>query len=436
MRTITDLPDELLDEIAFFLPQGTLFFLCTVSKRFQPRATRWLYRCLALAGNGETIKICKALISNHFSAVSVRKVLLWPGLAFSRPTLTEGPFYLYLSSFYKLLSRALSCMVNVESIRLMFPYCGASLTLDACTFPNLHSFATTMEPHTLASFVRRHPQLQELHISPSDAKSVPLSEFSGIRLSLVKSVALPEPLLFMVSPEAPLESLLSAEIEDDNEEIPNYIRNISRYCTTLSELHLCRPHWNAEALMHVATLLPNITNFAFTRMAPGLHHDANVAFLDACEAALPFFKSLNQIRVTRNQGRSRFTRMSNYRFDSKMVQTWGKKCPTLDICVFPSGTAWHRVEDNVWMPDLHQKAAIRWLFKIAFTGQFPIDVAESLQQFCDSIGKVDTLGLLDFRSPSTSLGLYAHAEEDNEPYYESSESDESEVESEEEGQEI
>ncbi|KAG0702445.1 hypothetical protein DFH29DRAFT_999394 [Suillus ampliporus] len=439
MPTITDLPDELLDEIAFFLPKGTLFSLCTVSHRFQPRAMRWLYRCLALAGNGETIKICKVLVSNHLAATSVRKVLLWPGLAFSRQHITGGPFYLYLSAFYKLLSRALSCTTNVESIRLMFPYCGASLALDACTFPNLRSFATTMEPYTLASFVRRHPQLQELHISPSDARSIPLSEFSGIYLSLLKSVCLPEPLLFMVSPEAPLQSLLSAEIEDDNEEIPNYIRHISRHCTTLTELHLCRPHWNADALMHVATLLPNITNFTFTRMAPGLQHDSKVAFLDACEAALPFFSSLSLIRVesARNDGRLRFTRVSDYRCDFKMVHTWGNKCPTLSICVFPSGTAWHRLEDNVWMPDLHQKAAIRWFFEAAFTSQFPIDVMGSLQQFCDSIGKVDTLGLLDFRSPSTleSLGLYPQAEED-EPDDDSSEADESDVEIEEEDQEI
>lgn len=99
MPTITDLPDELLDEIAQLLPKGTLFSLCTVSNRFQPRATRWLYRSLALAGNGETIKICKVLVSNKLAAISVRKVLLWPGLAFSRLSLTGGyvlaPRYLH-----------------------------------------------------------------------------------------------------------------------------------------------------------------------------------------------------------------------------------------------------------------------------------------------------------------------------------------------------
>lgn len=164
----------------------------------------------------------------------------------------------------------------------MFPYCGASLSLDACVFPNLQSFATTMEPHTLASFVRRHPQLQELHISPSDLRSIPLSEFSGISLSSLNSVCLPESLLFMISPDAPLQSVLSPEIEDDNEDIPNFIRHLSRYYTTLSELHLCRPHWNAEVLMHVATLLPNIKSFTFTRMIPGRHHHSNLAVSCRC----------------------------------------------------------------------------------------------------------------------------------------------------------
>ncbi|KAG2135728.1 uncharacterized protein EDB93DRAFT_1170560 [Suillus bovinus] len=431
MPTITDLPDELLDEIAHLLPQGTLFSLCTVSNRFQPRATRWLYRSLALAGNGETIKICKALVSNRLAAISVRKVLLWPGLAFSRLSLTGGPFYLYLSAFYKLLSRALACAINVENIRLMFPYCGASLSLDACTFPNLHSFATTMEPHTLASFVRRHPKLQELHISPSDMRSIPLSEFSGISLSSLNSVCLPQSLLFIISPDAPLQSVLSPEIEDDNEEIPHFIRHLSRYSTTLTELYLCRPHWNTEVLMHVATLLPNIKNFTLSRMIPGL---ANKPFLEACERALPFFSSLSQLRieVARSRELSEFTSVSDYRCDFTMIQMWGNKCPTLSICVFPSGTAWHRIEDNVWMPDLHHKAAIRWFFEAASTDRFPIDVMGSLQQFCDSMGKVDTLGLLNFRSPSAmeSVGLYRQTEED-ESEFDFSDSDENDIEIEE-----
>lgn len=434
MPTITDLPDELLDEIAHLLPKGTLYSLCTVSNRFQPRATRWLYRCLALAGNGETIKICKVLVSNKLAAISVRKVLLWPGLAFSRLSLTGGPFYLYLSAFYKLLSRALACAINVENIRLMFPYCGASLSLDACAFPNLHSFATTMEPHTLASFVRRHSQLQELHISPSDLSSIPLSEFSGISLSSLNSVCLPQSLLFIISPDAPLQSVLSPEIEDDNEEIPDFIRHLSRYCTTLTELHLCRPHWNAEVLMHIATLLPKIKSFAFTRMIPGLHHHSNAAFLEACETALPFFSSLNQLRieVVRNRELSGFNFVSDYRCDFKMVQIWGNICPTLNVCAFPSGTAWHRIEENVWMPDLHHKAAIRWFFEAASTDQFPIHVMGSLQQFCDSMGKVDTLGLLNFRSPSAmeSIGLYPQTEENESEFY-SSDSDENDVEIEE-----
>ncbi|KAG2060393.1 hypothetical protein BDR06DRAFT_948551 [Suillus hirtellus] len=434
MPTITDLPDELLDEITHLLPKGTLFSLCTVSNRFQPRATRWLYRSLALAGNGDTIKICNALISNKIAAISVRKVLLWPGLAFSRLSLTGGPFYLYLSAFYKLLSRALACAINVENIRLMFPYCGASLSFDACAFTNLHSFATTMEPHTLASFVRRHPQLQELHISPSDVRSITLSEFSGISLSSLNSVCLPQSLLFIISPDAPLRSVLSPEIEDDNEEIPQFIRHLSRYSTTLTELHLCRPHWNAEVLMHVATLLPKIKSFTFTRMAPGLHDPANVAFLEACEAALPFFSSLGQFRieVARNRELSGFTFVSDYRCDFTTVQMWGNKCPTLSICAFPSGTAWHRIEDNVWMPDLHHKAAIRWFFEAASTDQFPIGVMGSLQLFCDSMGKVDTLGLLNFRSPSAmeSIGLYHQTEEDESEVY-SSDSDENDVEIEE-----
>ncbi|KAG2145791.1 hypothetical protein DEU56DRAFT_181933 [Suillus clintonianus] len=416
MPTITDLPDELLDEIACLLPKGTLFSLCTVSNRFRPRAARWLYRCLALAGNGETIKICKVLISNKLAAISVRKVLLWPGIAFSRPSLTGGPFYLYLSAFYNLLSRALSRATNVESIRLMFPYCGASLSLDACTFPNLRSFATTMEPRTLASFVKRHPQLQELHISPSDLRSIPLSEFSGICLSSLNSVCLPEPLLFIISPEAPIQSVLSPEIEDDNEEIPNYIRHLSRYRTTLSDLHLCRPHWNGEILMRVATSLPKIRAFTFTRMIPGLRHHSNAAFLEACEAALPFFSSLSHLRieVARHQELPGFASLSDYRCDFKMVQIWGNKCPTLDVCLFPSGTAWHRIEDNAWMPDLHHKVAIQWFFDAASTNQFPIDVMGSIQQFCDSTGRIDTLGLLKFRSPSAmeSIDLYPRTEED------------------------
>ncbi|KAG1760697.1 hypothetical protein EDD22DRAFT_899768 [Suillus occidentalis] len=431
MPTITDLPDELLDEIAQLLPKGTLFSLCTVSNRFQPRATRWLYRSLALAGNGETIKICKVLVSNKLAAISVRKVLLWPGLAFSRLSLTGGPFYLYLSAFYKLLSRALSCATNVENIRLMFPYCGASLSLDACVFPNLQSFATTMEPHTLASFVRRHPQLQELHISPSDLRSIPLSEFSGISLSSLNSVCLPESLLFMISPDAPLQSVLSPEIEDDNEDIPNFIRHLSQYYTTLSELHLCRPHWNAEVLMHVATLLPNIKSFTFTRMILGRRHHSNLAFFEACETALPFFSSLSQLRieVARSRELSGFTSVCDYRCDFKMVQIWGDKCPTLSICAFPSGTAWHRIEDNVWMPDLHHKAAIQWFFEAASTDQFPIHVMGSLQQFCDSRGKVDALGLLNFRSPTAmeSIGLYPQTEEDESEFY-SSDSDENDIE--------
>ncbi|KAG2069294.1 hypothetical protein BDR04DRAFT_1101805 [Suillus decipiens] len=430
MPTITDLPDELLDEIAHLLPKGTLFSLCTVSNRFQPHATRWLYRYLALAGNGATIKICKVLISNKLAATSVRKVLLWPGLAFSRTSLTGGPFYLYLSAFYKLLSRALACVVNVENIRLMFPYCGGSLSLDACTFPNLHSFATTMEPHTLASFIRRHPQLQELHISPSDLRSIPLSEFSGISLSSLNSICLPQSLMSIISPDAPIQSVLSPEIEDDNEEIPIFIKQLSRYCTTLTELHLCRPHWNAEVLMHVATLLPKIKSFTFTRMTPGLHHHSNAAFLEACEKALPFFSSLSQLRieVVRSRELSGSTSVSNYRCDFKMVQIWGNKCPTLNICVFPSGTAWHRIEDNVWMPDLHHKAAIRWFYEAASVEQFPFHIKGSLQGLWVSSGRVDTLGLLNFMSPSAmeSVGLYPQTEEDESEFY-SSDSDEGDI---------
>ncbi|KAG1735417.1 hypothetical protein EDB19DRAFT_1103074 [Suillus lakei] len=316
----------------------------------------------------------------------------------------------------------------------MFPYCGASLSLDACAFPNLRSFATTMEPHTLASFVRRHPQLRELHISPSDLRSIPLPEFSGISLSSLNSVCLPESLLFIISPDAPLRSVLSPEIEDDNEEIPNYIRNLSRYCTTLSELHLSRPHWNAEVLMHVATLLPKIRTFTFTRMIPGLRHHSNVAFLEACETALPFFSSLSQLRieVARSREIAGFASVSDYRSDFKTVQIWGNKCPTLSICVFPSGTAWHRIKDNVWTPDLHHQAAIRWFFEATSTDQFPINVMGSLEQFCDSMGKVDALGLLNFRSPSAmeSAGLYPQTEEDESEYY-SSDSDENDLEIEE-----
>lgn len=90
-------------------------------------------------------------------------------------------------------------------------------------------------------------------------------------------------MLSIIPPDAPIQSVLSPDIEDDNEEIPNFIKQLSRYCTTLTELHLCRPHWNAEVLMHVATLLPKIKSFTFTRMIPGLHHHSNAAFLEACE---------------------------------------------------------------------------------------------------------------------------------------------------------
>jgi len=150
----------------------------------------------------------------------------------------------------------------------MFP-CGAPLPLDSCTFPNLRSFVTTREPSAFASFVRRHPQLQELHISPSDERSISPSEFSGICLSLLKSVCLPKSLLLMISSEAPLRSVLSTGIDDDKEEIPNYIRHLSRYCSTLSEFHFC--HRGSDAY-----LLPNISTFIFTRMAPGLLHQSNV----------------------------------------------------------------------------------------------------------------------------------------------------------------
>jgi hypothetical protein len=178
------------------------------------------------------------------------------------------------------MSRALSCTTKVESIRLMFPYCGASMPLSACTFPNLRSFATTMEPHTLASFVRRHPQLQELHISLSHDRTLQLSEFSGISLPLLKSICLPESLLFMVSQEAPLQSVLSVEIDDDKG--TNYVGLLSRFSATLSELHLCRLYWSNEVPMLVATSLPNITSFAFTRMAHGLRHESNVAASFCC----------------------------------------------------------------------------------------------------------------------------------------------------------
>jgi hypothetical protein len=177
-------------------------------------------------------------------------------------------------------------MTNVESIRLMFPYCGASLPLNGCTFPNLHSFATTMEPYTLASFINRHPQLRELHISLSHDRSLLLSEFDGISLSSLKAACLPESLLFMVSPEAPLQSILSVEIEVDNEEIPNYITHLSRFRTTLTQLHLCRLYWNHEVPMLVATSLPNITSFAFTRMASGLRHESNVAVRFCCPSVI------------------------------------------------------------------------------------------------------------------------------------------------------
>jgi hypothetical protein len=90
MPTINDLPEELLDEVALLLPKGTLCSLCTVSTLFQPRATRWLYRHLGLAGDVDTIKICKAIISNPLAAISVRRILLWPGLAFSCPDTAGG----------------------------------------------------------------------------------------------------------------------------------------------------------------------------------------------------------------------------------------------------------------------------------------------------------------------------------------------------------
>ncbi|OAX39017.1 hypothetical protein K503DRAFT_769882 [Rhizopogon vinicolor AM-OR11-026] len=440
MPTIDDLPEELLDGIAFLLPRGTLFSLSTVSTLFQPFATRWLYRQLGLAGNADTIRICKAIISNPLAAISVRRVLLWPGLAFSRPDTTGGPFYSYLSSFYKLLSRALSRVTKAESIRLMFPYCGASMPLDICTFPNLRSFATTMEPYTLASFIKRHPQLQELHISLSHDRSLPLPEFSGISLSLLKSACLPESLLFMVSPEAPLRSILSVEIEDDSGEIPNYVGHLSRFSTTLSELHLCRLHWNNEIPMTIATSLPNVTSFAFTRMVPGLRHESNVAFLNACEAALPLFSSLSQLRaeVARNQGRLHCTHDYNYRSDFNKVQRWGKICPTLNTCVFPSGTAWHRLEDNIWMPDLHQKAALEWLFEAACTGEFPDDVTKAVQLFCGTGGKFDILGLLDFRSPSTmeSFGVYSQTEDDDDDSDDEIDEPDIEIEPEEEAEEV
>ncbi|OJA14352.1 hypothetical protein AZE42_09676 [Rhizopogon vesiculosus] len=366
MPTIDDLPEELLDGIARLLPRGTLFSLSTVSTLFRPFATRWLYRQLGLAGNADTIRICKAIISNPLAAISVRRVLLWPGLAFSRPDTigAGGPFYSYLSSFYKLLSRALSRATKVESIRLMFPYCGASMPLDICTFPNLRSFATTMEPYTLASFIKRHPQLQELHISLSHDRSLPLPEFRGISLPLLKSACLPESLLFMVSPEAPLRSILSVEIEDNSEAIPNYVGHLSRFSTTLSELHLCRLYWNDEIPMLIATSLPNVTSFAFTRMSPGLRHESNVAFLNACEAALPLFSSLSQLRaeVARNQGDCTVLMITTTDLTSRRSK---------------AGTAWHRLEDDIWMPDLHQKAALEWLFEAACTGEFPDDITKT-----------------------------------------------------------
>lgn len=99
-----------------------------------------------------------------------------------------------------------------------------------------------------------------------------------------------------------------------------------------------------------------------------------------------------------------------------------------------AGTAWHRLEDNVWMPDLHQRAAVRWFFEAAFTNQFPDNLMEPVQLFCGSSGKCDMLGLLNFRSPSTveSLGLYSQTEDDSDD--QSSEMDETDVEVEEEVQ--
>ena len=77
------------------------------------------------------------------------------------------------------------------------------------------------------------------------------------------------------------------------------------------------------------------------------------------------------------------------------------------------------------------------VLKDVFTNQFPRNVIGSLQQFCDSNGNVNTLGLLNFRSPSTmkSLGLCSQTKED-ESDYTSSGVDDSDVEFEEVAQDI
>lgn len=80
------------------------------------------------------------------------------------------------------------------------------------------------------------------------------------------------------------------------------------------------------------------------------------------------------------------------------------------------------------MPDLHHKAAIRWFYEAASVEQFPFHIKGSLQGLWVSSGRVDTLGLLNFMSPSAmeSVGLYPQTEEDESEFY-SSDSDEGDI---------
>ncbi|KDR79497.1 hypothetical protein GALMADRAFT_1243212 [Galerina marginata CBS 339.88] len=372
--SIVRLPLEVLEVFVDFSSISAQLSISRVSRLFYSLTLRALYRDISLGTPSSVVACCRTLTSNPNAASTVRSFLV--NYAYYSPASNS-----FLAAYYSLIKRALSSLLELQTLKLLVydPY--FVTLLNHFTLPALRQFECYLTPSApLIEFLNRHPRISYLQVSPNENTSHAFSlSIEGIS-STLPSLQLPglqyfagnvQSVPFLGTTGKLRAAIISWNAMDTDPDLAFAALQRSS-CDSLGLLSCRRKGWNLDLIRSVSIRLPDLFSLHVSNVLL-VDADPTETYLQEIRACLPRFTQLQRLNINCID----FWEMSNIspRIDKDFatVTEWGGACPSLVEISLPHshGLSWYRISDNVWIPDPRHTAGGSWLYDTVVLRRHP-----------------------------------------------------------------
>ncbi|EGO02087.1 hypothetical protein SERLA73DRAFT_71231 [Serpula lacrymans var. lacrymans S7.3] len=228
--------------------------------------------------------------------------------------------------------------------------------------------------------------------------------FHDIHLPLLDACTAPSTLLPFLVAETPVNNV-TVFWEPDHHDYDDMMKVLANSAAPIRVLNTLRPGWSIDLARSVAKNLPSLTFLSIQNIMPILPMISTGQFMSSFEGLLPHFRNIEYLVITRVTLLDFYAEFRVFDRDLSVVIRWGNICPTLKVCVFPSGVVWHRIKNNAWIPEISHPLSEEWLMRTIAKNKYPVVegyITEALKTYIVTSGKDDKLGLRRLVMPDSS----------------------------------